>query len=138
MLVLSRKKGEQIAIGKDITITLVEIRGDKVRIGIEAPKEVPVNRQEVQRKIDRELAEAKGEAEPPTGDQPIGENGRHFRVDAPPGKRRWKFSLLRHPAEVSKLIRTDPDFHPDIGFMTWNSEVDRCVCYEQVIIEPQG
>ena len=47
MLVLSRKKSEQIVINEDITITVVEIRGDKVRLGIEAPKEVPVHRQEV-------------------------------------------------------------------------------------------
>jgi carbon storage regulator len=47
MLVLSRKKNESIVINKDITITVVEIRGDKVRLGIVAPKEVPVHRQEV-------------------------------------------------------------------------------------------
>lgn len=47
MLVLSRKKSQCIVIGEDVTITVVEIRGDKVRLGIEAPKEVPVNRSEV-------------------------------------------------------------------------------------------
>ena len=47
MLVLSRKKNESIVIDKDITITVVEIRGDKVRLGIVAPKDVPVHRQEV-------------------------------------------------------------------------------------------
>ena len=47
MLVLSRKKNESIVINHDITITVVEIRGDKVRLGIVAPKEVPVHRQEV-------------------------------------------------------------------------------------------
>jgi|GEM_PF-698763 carbon storage regulator len=47
MLVLSRKKDESIVINNDITIVVVEIRGDKVRLGIEAPKEVPVHRQEV-------------------------------------------------------------------------------------------
>lgn len=47
MLVLSRKKNEAIVINNDITITVVEIRGDKVRLGIMAPKEVPVHRQEV-------------------------------------------------------------------------------------------
>lgn len=44
---LSRKRGEAIVIANDITITVMEIRGDKVRLGIVAPKEVPVNRQEV-------------------------------------------------------------------------------------------
>ena len=47
MLVLSRKKNEAIVISGDIVITVVEVRGDKVRLGIEAPKDVPVHRQEV-------------------------------------------------------------------------------------------
>jgi carbon storage regulator len=47
MLVLSSKKNESIVINNDITVTVVEIRGDKVRLGIVAPKEVPVHRQEV-------------------------------------------------------------------------------------------
>ena len=47
MLVLSRKKNERIMIGDDITIVVVEVRGDKVRLGIEAPKEIPVHRREV-------------------------------------------------------------------------------------------
>ena len=47
MLVLSRKKNEAIIINDDVTIVIVEIRGDKVRLGIEAPKEVSVHRKEV-------------------------------------------------------------------------------------------
>ena len=47
MLVLSRKKNESIIINDDITVTVVEIRGDKVRLGIDAPKEVTVHRREV-------------------------------------------------------------------------------------------
>jgi len=47
MLVLSRKKNESIIINDNITITVVEIRGDKVRLGIEAPKDVSVHRREV-------------------------------------------------------------------------------------------
>ena len=47
MLVLSRKKNESIVINDDITIVVVEIRGDKVRLGVEAPREVPVHRNEV-------------------------------------------------------------------------------------------
>ena len=46
MLVLSRKKNESIVINNDITIVVVEIRGDKVRLGVEAPKEVPVHRRD--------------------------------------------------------------------------------------------
>jgi len=56
MLVLSRKKNESIVINSDITITVVEIRGDKVRLGIEAPKDIPVHRREVKDAIDREIA----------------------------------------------------------------------------------
>jgi carbon storage regulator len=47
MLVLSRKKNESIIINDNITITVIEIRGDKVRLGIEAPKDVTVHRREV-------------------------------------------------------------------------------------------
>lgn len=47
MLVLSRKKDESVIINNDIRIVVVEIRGDKVRLGVEAPKEVPVHRSEV-------------------------------------------------------------------------------------------
>jgi len=47
MLVLSRKKNESIVINDDITVVVVEIRGDKVRLGVEAPKEIPVHRREV-------------------------------------------------------------------------------------------
>jgi len=53
MLVLSRKLNEGIVIGGNIKIVVVEVRGDKVRLGIEAPKEVPCHRQEVQDAIDR-------------------------------------------------------------------------------------
>lgn len=47
MLVLSRKKNESIVINNNIVITVVEVRGDKVRLGIVAPKDVPVHREEV-------------------------------------------------------------------------------------------
>ncbi len=59
MLVLSRKKNESIVINNDITIVVVEIRGDKVRLGVEAPKEVPVHRREVYEAI---LRNAQAEA----------------------------------------------------------------------------
>ncbi len=64
MLVLSRKKDECIVINNDITIVVVEIRGDKVRLGVEAPKEVPVHRKEVFEAIARDdggSAETAGE-----------------------------------------------------------------------------
>ena len=54
MLVLSRKVDEQIVINENIVITVIEIRGDKVRLGIDAPKEIPIHRKEVQDAINRE------------------------------------------------------------------------------------
>ncbi len=57
MLVLQRKRDEVIRIGDDITITVVEIRGDKVRIGISAPREVSVHRGEVYDVIQRQQAQ---------------------------------------------------------------------------------
>ncbi len=54
MLVLSRQRDESIIIGDNIVLTVVDIRGDKVRLGIDAPKEVPVHRQEVYEAIQRE------------------------------------------------------------------------------------
>jgi carbon storage regulator len=58
MLVLSRQKDESIMIGDDVEITIVDVRGDKVRLGITAPKEIPVHRREVYEAIQREKQEA--------------------------------------------------------------------------------
>ncbi len=62
MLVLSRKKNESIIINDHITITVVEIRGDKVRLGIDAPKDVAVHRREVYDAIKRAEAAPSSEA----------------------------------------------------------------------------
>ena len=75
MLVLSRQRDETIMIGDNIQITVVDIRGDKVRLGIVAPIEIPVHRKEVYEAIQREnrnasklepkdLAKASGETSP--------------------------------------------------------------------------
>ncbi|MBQ18663.1 MAG: carbon storage regulator [Planctomycetaceae bacterium] len=56
MLVLSRKRNESIVIDENIVITVVEVRGDKVRLGIEAPREVPIHRSEVHEAIRTEQA----------------------------------------------------------------------------------
>ncbi|HAO64452.1 TPA: carbon storage regulator [Candidatus Taylorbacteria bacterium] len=58
MLVLSRQRDETIMIGDDIEITIVDIRGDKVRLGINAPATIPVHRKEVYEAIQRENREA--------------------------------------------------------------------------------
>jgi carbon storage regulator len=54
MLVLSRQRDESIVIGDKVVVTIVDIRGDKVRLGIQAPAEIPVHRQEVYEAIQRE------------------------------------------------------------------------------------
>ena len=54
MLILTRKLGEKITIGDDITITLVEIKGMQVKLGIEAPKHIEIHRQEVYERIRQE------------------------------------------------------------------------------------
>lgn len=65
MLVLSRQRDESIMIGDDVEITIVDVRGDKVRLGITAPKKIPVHRREIYDAIQREKAE-KAQAEAPT------------------------------------------------------------------------
>ncbi len=59
MLVLSRHRDESIMIGDNIVITVVDVRGDKVRLGIDAPTDIPVHRQEVYEAIQREKAAKK-------------------------------------------------------------------------------
>ena len=76
MLVLSRQKDESIIIGDDVEVTIVDVRGDKVRLGINAPRSISVHRKEIYEAIQREKAQkaaeeaaaertsAEGEAEP--------------------------------------------------------------------------
>jgi carbon storage regulator len=58
MLVLSRQRDESIIIGDNVVVTVVDIRGDKVRLGIQAPQEIPVHRREVYEAIQRENQQA--------------------------------------------------------------------------------
>jgi carbon storage regulator len=58
MLVLSRHRDESIMIGDDVVVTIVDIRGDKVRLGINAPQDIPVHRREVYEAIKRENEKA--------------------------------------------------------------------------------
>ncbi len=62
MLVLSRQRDQTIVIGDSIRVTIVDVRGDKVRIGIDAPRDVTVHREEVYEAIQRELNEKEAEA----------------------------------------------------------------------------
>ncbi|MFA6039515.1 MAG: carbon storage regulator CsrA [Candidatus Peribacteraceae bacterium] len=68
MLVLSRHRDESIMIGDEIVVTIVDIRGDKVRLGIDAPQDTPVHRKEVYDAIQRENRKAGG-GDPPNPGQ---------------------------------------------------------------------
>ncbi|MFC1635380.1 carbon storage regulator CsrA [Planctomycetota bacterium] len=69
MLVLSRQRDESIMIGDDVEIIIVDVRGDKVRLGITAPREIPVHRREIYDAIQREKTEEK-QAPEPVDDEP--------------------------------------------------------------------
>lgn len=58
MLVLTRRSGESVVIGDDVTVTVLEIRHDQVRLGVDAPRSVPVHRHEVYEQVIRENATA--------------------------------------------------------------------------------
>jgi len=72
MLVLSRQRDESIMVGDDVEITIVDVRGDKVRLGITAPKSIPVHRREIYDAIQREKAEAKAAHAQSEGGAPEG------------------------------------------------------------------
>ena len=59
MLILTRRVDEALLIGDDVTITVLEIRGNQVRIGIDAPREIAVNREEVYERIQAEASQGK-------------------------------------------------------------------------------
>ncbi len=82
MLVLSRQKDETIMIGDDVEITVVDIRGDKVRLGISAPTSIPVHRKEVYDAIRRENLAAAG-MDPDELTEPV----RHKTKDRPRRKK---------------------------------------------------
>lgn len=73
MLVLSRQRDESIMIGDDVEIIIVDVRGDKVRLGITAPKDIPVHRREIYDAIQREKLEKK-ESEKHQEAEPKAEN----------------------------------------------------------------
>ena len=69
MLVLSRKKDESIMINDDVEVMVVDIRGDKVRLGITAPKSIAVHRREIYDAIQREKNEKKESEKQPQAEQ---------------------------------------------------------------------
>ena len=58
MLILSRRAGESIVIGNEVVVTVLDVRGDQIRIGVQAPREVQVHREEVHQQVKRENAQA--------------------------------------------------------------------------------
>ena len=64
MLALSRKKGEALVVGNNIEITILEVKGDQIKIGIKAPKEVPIYRKEVYEQIQQANQEAMADQTP--------------------------------------------------------------------------
>jgi carbon storage regulator len=69
MLVLSRQRDESIMIGDDVEIIIVDVRGDKVRLGITAPKSIPVHRREIYDAIQREKADKQEPEKPAESEQ---------------------------------------------------------------------
>ena len=68
MLILTRRTGETVMIGEEVTLTVLGVKGNQVRIGINAPKNVPVHRKEIWERIKRELARANAK---PDGGPPL-------------------------------------------------------------------
>jgi carbon storage regulator len=63
MLVLSRRPGESVVVGDDVTISILEVRGDVVRVGIEAPRSVAVHRAELMRELEKNNRDAASPSE---------------------------------------------------------------------------
>lgn len=67
MLILTRRVGETVMIGEDVTVTVLGVKGNQVRVGINAPKSIAVHREEIYERIKRERTEGNG---PPVGEGP--------------------------------------------------------------------
>ncbi|OZG72897.1 carbon storage regulator [Hahella sp. CCB-MM4] len=63
MLILTRRVGETLMVGDDVTVTVLGVKGNQVRIGVNAPKEVAVHREEIYQRIQREKSPNAGESD---------------------------------------------------------------------------
>jgi len=97
MLVLSRQRDESIMIGDDVKITIVDVRGDKVRLGIEAPKHIPVHRMEIYEAIQREKKEKQAQEQPQEGRQEQLEKAAQKELGKKPKK-----ELQQQPEKVAQ------------------------------------
>ena len=61
MLILTRAIGQRLMIGDDVTVTILGVKGNQVRLGVRAPKQLPVHREEIWLRIQNEKADDKGE-----------------------------------------------------------------------------
>lgn len=65
MLILTRRVGETVVIGNDVTVTVLGVKGNQVRLGVNAPREVAVHREEIYERIKREQADGDSDSQPP-------------------------------------------------------------------------
>lgn len=73
MLILTRRTGETVMIGSEVTMTILGVRGNQVRMGFSAPKTVPINREEIYERIKRQLAgDANGNTDKPGNEREVG------------------------------------------------------------------